>query len=65
MLTVTMEPEGTTHTLPPCRTVLQLLHKTGRKPGRVLVIRGGELLTPDRHLAPDDTIILRDVGSRG
>ncbi|BDV01209.1 hypothetical protein TDMWS_12940 [Thermodesulfomicrobium sp. WS] len=65
MITVHLEPEGGTLTFPRITTVLQLLHKTGRKPGRALVIRGGELLTADRRLAAGDTIILRDVGSRG
>ncbi len=65
MITVFFEPEGTSISLPRCTTVLQLLHQTGRKPGRALVIRNGELLTPDRRLTPGDSIILRDVGSRG
>lgn len=65
MITVHLEPEGGTMTFPRLTTVLQLLNKTGRKPGRAIVIRGNELLTPDRRLCPGDTIILRDVGSRG
>jgi hypothetical protein len=36
-----------------------------RKPTRVLVIRDGELLTVDRRIHPEDTIIIRDVISRG
>jgi sulfur carrier protein len=65
MITVYIQPEGTVHTFPRLTSVLQLLNKLGRKPTRTLVIRGTELLTPDRRVEPGDTIFVRDVGSRG
>lgn len=65
MITVRFEPENREMTFERLKTVMQLLHKVGRKPGRALIIRNGELLTPDLHLRPGDVITIRDVGSRG
>jgi len=65
MVEVTIEPDNTRYTFPKINTVLQLLHRIDRKPGHVLVIRDGQLLTPDRKINPHDTIIVRDVVSRG
>lgn len=65
MITVRLEPENREMELDRASTVLQLLGKVGRKPGRALVIRDGELLTPDVHLRDGDAVIVRDVGSRG
>lgn len=65
MITVRIEPENRELTFERVNTVLQLLNKIERKPGRALIIRQGELLTPDLHLSPGDHIIVRNVGSRG
>ncbi|HCU69095.1 MAG TPA: hypothetical protein DGF30_07685 [Desulfomicrobium sp.] len=65
MITVRLEPENRELTVERARTVTQLLHSVGRKPGRALVIRDGGLLTPDLNLKDGDYIIVRDVGSRG
>jgi sulfur carrier protein len=65
MITVRLEPENRELTIDRARTVAQLLHSVGRKPGRALVIRDGGLLTPDLNLKDGDHIIVRDVGSRG
>jgi sulfur carrier protein len=65
MITVRLEPDCRELQFPKLRTVLQLLHKLGLGQGAVLIIRDGELLTPDRRLAPGDTIIVRRVTSRG
>lgn len=65
MITVRLEPENREFELDRASTVLQLLKKVDRKPGRALVIRDGQLLTPDLHLQDGDTVIVRDVGSRG
>ena len=65
MITVRLEPENRELTFERVRTVMQLLHKVERKPGRALVIRDGELLTPDLALRDNDVVVVRDVGSRG
>lgn len=65
MLNVRLEPENRELTFDRGYTVMQLLHKLDRKPGRALVIRDGHLLTKDLHVRPGDTVIVRDVGSRG
>ncbi|NLY41753.1 MAG: hypothetical protein GX055_09060 [Desulfovibrionales bacterium] len=65
MISVRLEPENKDVCVERAKTVTQLLHALGRKPGRALVIRAGQLLTPDLNLRPDDHIIVRDVGSRG
>lgn len=64
-VSVSLEPENKIVVFERLNTVLQLLNRLGRKPGRVLVIRDGQLLTPDVALAPGDRIIVRDVGSKG
>jgi sulfur carrier protein len=65
MITVRLEPENRDLTIDRAATVMQLLQKIGRKPGRALVIRNGGLLTPDLNLKDGDHVIVRDVGSRG
>lgn len=65
MITVRIEPENKELQLERVRTVRHLLQTIDRKPGRVLVIRDGQLLTPDLNLQSNDVIIIRDVGSRG
>ena len=47
------------------KTVLGLLNKLNLRPTQALVIRNGQLLTPDRRLYPDDKIIIRLIISRG
>ncbi|MGX9366288.1 hypothetical protein ACTVJH_09615 [Desulfoplanes sp. PS50] len=65
MVEVTIEPDNIRHSFPKINSVLQLLNRIDRKPGNVLVIREGELLTPDQKIGPSDTLIVRDVVSRG
>ena len=65
MITVLLEPENREVSVERARTVTQLLTRVGRKPGRALVIRDGNLLTPDLNIKDGDRIIIRDVGSRG
>ncbi len=65
MVEVIVEPDNTRYSFPKINSVLQLLHRIDRKPGMVLVIRDGQLLTPDRKIGRNDTIIVRDVVSRG
>lgn len=65
MVTVVVQPGGETIEFPRLNTVTQLLGKLGLKHTDVLVIRGPELLTPDRKIAPGDSLIVRSVISRG
>lgn len=65
MITVRLEPENKEVRLEKASTVRQLLAKVDRKPGRALVIRDGQLLTPDLNLTDGDIVTVRDVGSRG
>lgn len=65
MITVRLEPKNRELTFPKLNTVLQLLHKLDLGLNAALVIRNGELLTPDRRLASGDTITVRCVTSRG
>ncbi len=60
-----MQPDETELVLPRTKTVLQLLHKIGVRRGTALVIRDGQLLTPDREVLPGDTITVRIVTSMG
>jgi len=65
MITVHLEPEGKTLSFDTLNTVLQLLHKIGKRQSQALVIRNGELLTQDRTLRHGDEIVVRGVTSRG
>lgn len=65
MVTVRMEPKGNTIEFPRINTALQLLTKLGLRVNDALVIRGGELLTPDRRVYSGDTLTVRQVMSRG
>lgn len=65
VITVNFEPSGQTKTIPRPRTVTQLLNRLKLRPGTVLVIREGGLLTPDREILPGDVITLRSVVSSG
>jgi len=65
MITVTIVPEGRILTFPKIRTVLQLLEQLDLRVNDALIIRGDELLTPDRRLDDGDQITVRPVISRG
>jgi sulfur carrier protein len=65
MITVLLEPDGKELSLPNLNTARQLLNRLGLTQTEALVIREGELLTPDRPLKGGDTITIRTVGSRG
>ena len=64
-VTVLMEREGETLEFPRLNTVQQLLNKLDLFVNDALVIRGDELLTPDRKIAMGDEIVVRTVVSRG
>lgn len=65
MITVTIEPDGETLALERHNTVLMLHKRLGLRVNDALVIRGEELLTPDRRLEDGDAITVRKVISRG
>ena len=64
-ITVILQPEEKRFAMPRPKTVLQLLHKLGIRPGAALVIRDQGLLTQDRHILPNDVITVRIVTSSG
>lgn len=64
-VTVHLEPAGDTVVIPKAKSALQVLKKLGLRPTAALVIRGNELLTPDRALSPGDELRIRVVMSSG
>ncbi len=64
-LIIHLEPQGETLAMDKAGAVDAVLRRLGLFPDQVLVIRGGELLTPDRPLRLGDEITIRTVGSRG
>ncbi|MCK9239118.1 hypothetical protein [Desulfocurvus sp.] len=64
-VTVVLEREGRTLVYPRLTTAHQLLNRLELGVNDCLVIRDGELLTPDRKIRPGDAITVRTVVSRG
>lgn len=64
-ITVTLEPVGGTRDIPRPKTVAQLCNRLGIRQGTALIIRNGELLTPDRHIETGDVITVASVVSQG
>ena len=64
-VTVLLQPDNKTKTIPRPKTVLSLLKKLDIRMGTALVIREGGLLTQDREIFPGDEIIVRIVTSSG
>jgi len=62
---ILIEPECEVAIIDKASTVLNLLKKLQLKPNQAIVIRNGELLTPDRKLDPEDSIVVRKIASRG
>ena len=65
MIHVRLEPQGREMRLPRACIVLRLLRELGLGVNSALIIRDGELLTPDRRLNLGDEIVVRTVTSRG
>ncbi|MDR1857712.1 MAG: hypothetical protein LBR22_11285 [Desulfovibrio sp.] len=65
VLDVRLQPEEKDLSLPWQKTVAQLLTRLGLEPESAIVARNGQLLTPDRHLWPGDSVLVRKVGSTG
>lgn len=64
-VTVLLQPEETRLSLPRPKTARQLLEALNLAEESALVARGGELLTPDRRIWPDDDLLVRKVASSG
>lgn len=64
-VTVLLQPEETRLSLPRPKTARQLLEALNLAEETALVARGGELLTPDRRIWPDDELLVRKVASSG
>ncbi len=64
-ITVTLQPQDRRLCLHRPKTARQLLAGLGLAEETALVARNGELLTPDRHIWPNDDILVRKVASSG
>ncbi len=64
-VTVVLQPEDSLLSLPRPKTARQLLDALDIAEECALVARGGELLTPDRRIWPDDALLVRKVASSG
>ena len=64
-VTVVLEPKGGAIAIPKAKSALQVLKKLGLRPTAALVVRNGELLTPDRSISPGDELRVRVVMSSG
>ncbi|MDR2744062.1 MAG: hypothetical protein LBB66_02525 [Desulfovibrio sp.] len=62
---VLLQPGEKHLSLPRPKTARQLLAALELEEECALVARRGELLTPDRHIWPDDEILVRCVVSQG
>ena len=64
-ITVTLQPQDIRLCLHRPKTARQLLTALGLAEETALVARNGELLTPDRHIWPNEDILVRKVASSG
>ncbi len=64
-ISVHLQPEEHIFEMPRVKSAGQLLKKLGIRPATALVVRNGELLTPDRPINHADHILVRKVTSRG
>ncbi len=65
MITVNLEPDGKVIELHKTRSVLSVLNKLKLRSTMAIVVRDGELLTPDRLLRKGETLMVRKVTSAG
>lgn len=64
-VTVLLQPEEKHLSLPRPKTSRQLLEALGLAEETALVVREGQLLTPDRRIWPEDALLVRKVASSG
>jgi len=62
---VTLQPQDIRLCLHRPKTARQLLAALDLAEETALVVRNGELLTPDRHIWPNEDILVRKVASSG
>lgn len=65
MITVHLEPDGELIELHNTKSVLGVLNKLKLRSTMAIVVRDGELLTPDRKLHMNDVLMVRKVTSAG
>ena len=65
MITVNLEPDGEVVELHKTRSVLAVLNRLKLRSTMAIVVRDGELLTPDRKLDNGDVLMVRKVTSAG
>jgi sulfur carrier protein len=65
MITVNLEPDGEVVELHRTKSVLGVLNKLKLRSTMAIVVRNGELLTPDRMLDNGDVLMVRKVTSAG
>ncbi len=65
MITVNLEPDGKVIEMHDTRSVHAVLNKLQLRSTMAIVVRNGELLTPDRKLDWDDVLLVRKVTSAG
>ncbi|WP_018123194.1 hypothetical protein [Desulfovibrio oxyclinae] len=65
MITVQVEPDGKTVEMHKVRTVIAMLNRLELRHTMALIIRDGELLTPDERLLHGDHLLVRKVTSAG
>jgi sulfur carrier protein len=65
MITVKLEPDGKVIEMFNTRSVHAVLNKLQLRFTMAIVVRDGELLTPDRMLDNGDTLMVRKVTSAG
>ncbi len=65
MITVRIEPDNEVKTLEKINTTQQLLTRLNLLSTQALIIRGEELLTPDRRIGQGDELVVRKVVSLG
>lgn len=62
---VLLQPDERRFFLPRPKTARQLLTALGFAEETAIVVRNGELLTPDRRIWPGDAVLVRKVASSG
>ncbi|BDQ33322.1 ubiquitin family protein [Pseudodesulfovibrio portus] len=65
MITVKLEPDGKVIEMSDTRSVHAVLNKLQLRSTMAIVVRDGELLTPDRMLKNGDALMVRKVTSAG
>lgn len=65
MVTVTLEPDGEVIELANTKSVIAVLNRLKLRSTMAIVVRDGELLTPDRKLHMNDKLMVRKVTSAG